>query len=311
MRIYINFLNRLVEHTYSQSTLKSGMCNPIKLTLMDLLQLGVCVGFPYIGSIAGSSVIIKNLEWYKTLKKPKCTPPPWFFGPIWGILYGSMGLASFFLLREAKPDAITTLSLAIYFIHLLLNWSWPHVFFGLHKLKTVSTQKKSTFSDIIKSFNRLLCYFLVGGGNNCHHNLCDTISYSIPRDKYCCWLYDDAQRVFHGVCLLPQHRYRNSQSEELQTQLSTSFLSIFLYHFNFVSVFTPLYCKFLASLFALPRWYLYAFSWHIFTIPHVKLSFYYSERVGTARELYCEEFLDKPYWHPINSATSFSWREES
>ncbi|KAL5970733.1 Translocator protein [Taenia solium] len=103
---------------------------------MDLLQLGVCVGFPYIGSIVGSSVIIRNLEWYKTLKKPKCTPPAWVFGPIWGILYGSVGLASFFLLHEAKPDASTALPLAVYFIHLLLNWSWPYVFFGLHKLKT-------------------------------------------------------------------------------------------------------------------------------------------------------------------------------
>ncbi|VDM30509.1 unnamed protein product [Hydatigera taeniaeformis] len=103
---------------------------------MDLLQLVVCVGFPYIGSIVGSSVIAKNLEWYKTLTKPEFTPPAWVFGPIWGIIYGSIGLASFFFLHEAKSDANLVLPLATYFVHLLLNWSWPYVFFGLHKLKS-------------------------------------------------------------------------------------------------------------------------------------------------------------------------------
>ncbi|KAH9277727.1 Translocator protein [Echinococcus granulosus] len=102
---------------------------------MDIVQLCACVGFPYIGGIIGSSMIVKNLEWYKNLKKPKFTPPPWFFGPAWGILYGCMGLASFILLQEAKPGANITLPLVLYSTHLLLNWSWPYVFFGLRKLK--------------------------------------------------------------------------------------------------------------------------------------------------------------------------------
>ncbi|VEL42863.1 unnamed protein product, partial [Protopolystoma xenopodis] len=96
------------------------------------------VSTPYIGGVWGSLVTKSQMKWYDSLKKPKFTPPKWLFGPMWTLLYGCMGTASYLVWRDA-PSGQAKLPLAIYGIHLLLNWSWSHVFFGAHKLKTVRT----------------------------------------------------------------------------------------------------------------------------------------------------------------------------
>ena len=104
---------------------------------MNYLKLAGCVSLPYVGGILGSPITSKNMTWYRSLKHPKFSPPAWVFGPAWGCLYGSMGVASYLVLREIDNGANVALPLAVYGGHLLLNWSWTPVFFGLKKLKTV------------------------------------------------------------------------------------------------------------------------------------------------------------------------------
>ena len=104
---------------------------------MTYLKLAGCVGLPYVGGILGSSIVAKNLDWYRALKHPKLSPPPWLLCPVWSCLYGTMGIASYLVLREADNGVNVRIPLAVYGVHLLFNWSWAPVFFGLHKLKTV------------------------------------------------------------------------------------------------------------------------------------------------------------------------------
>lgn len=106
---------------------------------MDCLKLAGCVALPYTGFILGSSLPLKNISWESSLKHPRFRPPAWVFAPVWTCLYGSMGIASYLVLREIDNGANVALPLSVYGAHLLVNWSWAPVYYKLHMLKAVRT----------------------------------------------------------------------------------------------------------------------------------------------------------------------------
>jgi tryptophan-rich sensory protein len=68
--------------------------------------------------------------WYDQLNKPSFNPPAWLFGPVWTLLYISMGLAAWLVWRDRKNHQVA-FPLAVFLIQLLINVSWSPVFFGL------------------------------------------------------------------------------------------------------------------------------------------------------------------------------------
>jgi len=69
-------------------------------------------------------------DWYQTLQKPPLTPPSWVFGPVWTVLYVMIALSLFFFVRNNRGDAGLLLYL-ILSLHLLSNFAWTGLFFGL------------------------------------------------------------------------------------------------------------------------------------------------------------------------------------
>lgn len=68
--------------------------------------------------------------WYGGLKKPKWNPPNWLFGPAWSVLYTSMGVASWFVLKSSKGGR--ALPISLYMTQLALNLAWTPLFFQKH-----------------------------------------------------------------------------------------------------------------------------------------------------------------------------------
>jgi benzodiazapine receptor len=64
-------------------------------------------------------------KWYDNLKKSSLTPPPWVFGPIWGILYTLMTISLVVYLNSSY----TTKGLILFGAQLAINLFWPKLFF--------------------------------------------------------------------------------------------------------------------------------------------------------------------------------------
>ncbi|KAM7533098.1 hypothetical protein Aperf_G00000122160 [Anoplocephala perfoliata] len=86
---------------------------------------------PSVGGLIGSFVILRNVEWYRSLRKPFLAPPPWASALIWTILYITLGLASYIIVRQGNSGVSVVLPLIVFYIQLAFNWSWPIVFFGI------------------------------------------------------------------------------------------------------------------------------------------------------------------------------------
>ncbi|VDL37939.1 unnamed protein product [Hymenolepis diminuta] len=106
------------------------------MTIYEIVRAVGCIGLPYLGGILGGPIVTRNMEWYKSLNKPFLSPPNWVFAPAWSFFYGTMGLASLYVLQAADEGADVTLPLCVYGSQLLLNWSWTPIYFGLKKFNT-------------------------------------------------------------------------------------------------------------------------------------------------------------------------------
>ena len=79
---------------------------------------------------ASSGALFKPDDWYRTLRKPGWTPPPWVFPVVWTPLYIAIAVSGWLAWREA---GLFVPAFAIYLIQLLLNAGWSAVFFGLRR----------------------------------------------------------------------------------------------------------------------------------------------------------------------------------
>ena len=82
--------------------------------------------------LAGGAVVgflTKNsMDVYNNVARPALAPPPIVFPIVWSILYVLMGISSY-LIYESKSNRKEK-SLYVYYIQLILNFTWPFVFFS-------------------------------------------------------------------------------------------------------------------------------------------------------------------------------------
>lgn len=69
--------------------------------------------------------------WYRTIAKPRWTPPDWVFPVVWTTLYIFMAIAVTRVAgREDSAHAV-----ALWSLQMVLNALWSPVFFGLHRIR--------------------------------------------------------------------------------------------------------------------------------------------------------------------------------
>jgi tryptophan-rich sensory protein len=101
----------------------------------NILTLVIAVLLPILGGgIVGFITSQAVNTWYPTLQKPAWNPPNWIFGPVWTILYGLIGLASWLIWRKREGQEKQARSALIWYsLQLGLNFLWSVIFFGLRR----------------------------------------------------------------------------------------------------------------------------------------------------------------------------------
>ncbi len=80
-----------------------------------------------LAGVIGSFFTVSSIStWYAALVKPTFSPPNWVFVPVWIFLYLLMGIALYLIWVKNSQLAIS-----LFAVQMLLNISWPFLFFGL------------------------------------------------------------------------------------------------------------------------------------------------------------------------------------
>ncbi|HEX8550255.1 MAG TPA: TspO/MBR family protein [Abditibacteriaceae bacterium] len=93
-----------------------------------VVSVGSCLGAAAISSLWTSSSVD---SWYRTLEKPSFNPPSWVFGPVWTVLYISMGVALYLVWKQTPLDRNQQRGLAWFWMQLFFNALWSFLFFYL------------------------------------------------------------------------------------------------------------------------------------------------------------------------------------
>jgi len=90
--------------------------------------------FLWIVSIVSTSFFIGRItqnkinRWYEFLNQSLVTPPNYWFGIVWTILYIMIAISGWIIWHKKKSDEIKTIKVA-YIIQIILNFSWIPLFF--------------------------------------------------------------------------------------------------------------------------------------------------------------------------------------
>ena len=109
----------------SRSQLRMSFLRWALITVPLVLLLGVLSG-----RVSNSG---DGNPWFDALQKPEAMPPVWVFPVAWTTLYIFLGLALAMILH-ARGARGRGLALGLFFVQLLLNYSWSPLFFALHRV---------------------------------------------------------------------------------------------------------------------------------------------------------------------------------
>lgn len=96
-----------------------------------LISLGITIA---IGVVASLFTQPEIPGWYQTLHKPSFTPPNWLFPVAWTSIYIMIAIAAYLVWKRRNRTATYTQTRVVYFVQLLLNFSWSIIFFGMHQI---------------------------------------------------------------------------------------------------------------------------------------------------------------------------------
>jgi translocator protein len=98
----------------------------------DIIKLVVSLGACFAAGGIGSLFTFKAIPtWYKSLKKPKFTPPNRAFAPVWTTLYVLMGISVFLVWRSGLTTGAALTAFILFWVQLFFNMIWSIIFFGL------------------------------------------------------------------------------------------------------------------------------------------------------------------------------------
>jgi len=96
-----------------------------------IISLAITLAIGFVASLFTRPQIA---SWYVSLKKPSFNPPNWAFPVAWTILYILIAISAYLVWKRRNRAVTYKTTAGIYFVQLLLNFSWSIIFFGMHQV---------------------------------------------------------------------------------------------------------------------------------------------------------------------------------
>jgi tryptophan-rich sensory protein len=93
-----------------------------------ILSITICQMAGIIGSIFTAGSVT---SWYPTLVKPSLSPPGFYIGLIWIVLFTLMGISLFLIWKETPSNLAARIALYFFAAQLIVNVLWSVAFFGM------------------------------------------------------------------------------------------------------------------------------------------------------------------------------------
>ncbi len=84
----------------------------------------------FVAAALGAVASIDAAAFYAQLHKPPWAPPASVFGPVWTVLYFSMGISVWLIWQQARSDKT---ALELFGLQLAVNALWSWLFFVWHR----------------------------------------------------------------------------------------------------------------------------------------------------------------------------------
>jgi benzodiazapine receptor len=103
--------------------------------MQKVIGLIIWIVIAFIPGAVGNLFTLPSIPtWYAALVKPAFNPPNWIFGPVWTLLYITMGIGAYLIWEKRKENTTVKYALVLFFAQLTLNGLWSIIFFGRHDI---------------------------------------------------------------------------------------------------------------------------------------------------------------------------------
>ena len=101
------------------------------MDLSSLPSLAVFIVANFIAACSGA--FFRPGDWYEALNHPSWRPPNWLFPVVWTPMYAIIAVSGWMIWQAAGWSG-GSMALAVYGLHLVLNFLWSGLFFGMRRL---------------------------------------------------------------------------------------------------------------------------------------------------------------------------------
>lgn len=107
------------------------------MKLNKLTKFIISILVPLSAGFIGSKAMVPSIDgWYRTIEKSSLTPSDFVFGPVWTLLYLSMGIAFFWIWTSNTSAKNFRFVSLVYFLQVAVNGFWSYAFFALESPAT-------------------------------------------------------------------------------------------------------------------------------------------------------------------------------
>jgi len=87
-----------------------------------------------VTAVVGSRFVNAGMEWYRTIHLPAITPPGWFIGVVWNVIFVLTTISAILVWNRAPHRGQFWAIVVLFLVNAVLNAMWSYVFFVEHAI---------------------------------------------------------------------------------------------------------------------------------------------------------------------------------